>query len=131
MNLLLDTHIWIWNDLAPHKISSRVAQELASSNNELWLSPVSIWELVLLIEKKKLRLVVDIHQWVADSARDLALKEVPLTWDVAQELPFVSLSHGDPADRFLVATARTFNLTLVTGDQALLSLPNLNVLANV
>jgi PIN domain nuclease of toxin-antitoxin system len=34
MNLLLDTHIWIWNDLQAEKISSQVAQELASSSNE-------------------------------------------------------------------------------------------------
>jgi PIN domain nuclease of toxin-antitoxin system len=59
MNLLLDTHIWIWNDLQPEKISSLVAKELASASNELWLSPVSIWELILLIEKKRLSLRQD------------------------------------------------------------------------
>jgi len=69
------------------------------------------------VEKKKLPLTVELHQWVADSARDLALEEVPLTWEVAEELPFLRLSHGDAADRFLVATARAFQLTLVTGNQ--------------
>jgi PIN domain nuclease of toxin-antitoxin system len=56
MNLLLDTHIWIWNHLAPEKISSEVNGILAASENELWLSPVSVWELIMLVEKKRLEL---------------------------------------------------------------------------
>ncbi len=130
MNLLLDTHIWLWNDLQPEKISSRVAQELASSHNELWLSPVSLWELLLLVEKKRLELHQQFNQWVSESIRDLGLREAPLTWDVVQELRFTILSHGDPADRFLVATARTFDLTLITSDQKILCLPDLKLLPN-
>ena len=131
MNLLLDTHIWIWNDLQPEKISSAVAKELASPDNELWLSPVSIWELSLLLEKKRLSLRQDLHVWVAESAKDLNLKEVPFTWEVANELRFATLRHGDPADRFLVATARMYDMTLVTADDKLHNLPNLKVLSNV
>ncbi len=63
MNLLLDTHIWIWNHLAPWKISSEVNGILAASQNELWLSPVSIWELLVLLEKKRLELDKDPHDW--------------------------------------------------------------------
>lgn len=131
MNLLLDTHIWIWNDLQPEKISSKVAGELANSVNELWLSPVSIWELVLLLEKKKLKLRQDPALWVRESVRDLNLNEAPFTWEVAQELPFTVLSHRDPADRFLVATAKVYDMTLVTSDEKLFSVANLRVLANV
>jgi PIN domain nuclease of toxin-antitoxin system len=131
MNLLLDTHIWIWNDLQPEKLSSRVSQELANANNELWLSPVSIWELLLLVEKKRLKLDQEFHRWVSDSVRDLDLKEAPFGWDVAHELRFSILGHGDPADRFLVATARAYDMTLVTADQNLLRLPDLRLLPNV
>ncbi len=42
MNLLLDTHIWIWSDLQPENLSSEVALEVANTSNELWPSPVSI-----------------------------------------------------------------------------------------
>jgi len=38
MNLLLDTHIWIWNELEPWKITPDVNRELASPDNHLWLS---------------------------------------------------------------------------------------------
>jgi len=131
MNLLLDTHIWIWNDLQPEKLTSQVSQEIANANNELWLSPVSIWELLLLVEKKRLKLNQEFHRWVSESVRELDLKEVPVTWDVAHELRFSILQHGDPADRFLVATARAYDMTLITADQNLLRLPNLKVLPNV
>ena len=131
MNLLLDTHIWIWNDLQPERITSLVAKELADPSNELWLSPVSIWELVLLREKKKLQLRQDLGQWVRESVHDLDLKEAPFTWEVSHELPFTRLPHRDPADRFLVATARAYDMTLVTSDEKLLSVADLKVLSNL
>ena len=131
MNLLLDTHIWIWNDLQPENLSSEVSQEMANANKELWLSPVSIWELLLLVEKRRLKLNQEFHQWVSESVKDLDLKEAPFTWDVALELRFSILEHGDPADRFLVATARAYDMTLVTADQNILRLPNLKLLPNV
>jgi PIN domain nuclease of toxin-antitoxin system len=130
MNLLLDTHIWIWNHLAPEKISSEVNGILAASENELWLSPVSVWELIVLVEKKRLELEKDLHDWVQQSKRELMLQEAPLSWEVAHELRFTVLKQRDPADRFLVATARVYDLTLVTADERLVNVPGLSVLQN-
>lgn len=130
MNLLLDTHIWIWSHLAPEKISSEVNGILAASENELWLSPVSVWELIMLVEKKRLELEKDLHDWVQQSRRELMLQEAPLSWEVADELRFTILKQRDPADRFLVATARVYDLTLVTADERLMNVPGLSVLQN-
>jgi PIN domain nuclease of toxin-antitoxin system len=130
MNLLLDTHIWIWNHLAPEKISSEVSAMLAAAENELWLSPVSVWELIVLVEKKRLELEKDLHDWVQQSKGELMLQEAPLSWEVADELRFTILRQPDPADRFLVATARVYDLTLVTADEHLMSVPGLRVLQN-
>jgi len=52
MKLLLDTHIWTWSQLEPWRITSEVTKKLGDPRNELWLSPVSIWELVLLVEEE-------------------------------------------------------------------------------
>jgi len=131
MNLLLDTHIWIWNDLQPEKLTSEVAQQLASTANELWLSPVSIWELILLVEKKRLALRQDFHVWIKESAQDLDLKEAAFSWEVAQELRFTMLGYADPADRFIPATAKAYDMTLVTADERLVKVPGLKVLANL
>jgi len=130
MNLLLDTHIWIWNHLAPEKISSEVTGILAASENELWLSPVSVWELIVLVEKKRLELDRDLHDWVQQSKKELALQEAPLSWEVADELRLTILKQRDPADRFLVATARVYDLTLVTADEHLMNVPGLSLLQN-
>ena len=53
MRLLLDTHIWVWSLLDPSRLSRRVRAELESPDNELWLSPISAWELLVLIEKSR------------------------------------------------------------------------------
>jgi PIN domain nuclease of toxin-antitoxin system len=130
MNLLLDTHIWIWNDLEPWKITSDVNRELGSPENQLWLSPVSIWETIVLLEKRRISLKQDFGVWVNESMKALQLQKAALTWEVAHELRFTLLPHRDPADRFLVATAKVYDLTLVTSDERLLNTPGLRVLAN-
>ena len=130
MRLLLDTHIWIWNHMTPEKLTSEVARELTRAENERFLSPVSIWEMAVLLQKRRIHLQQDFGEWFKMSVEDLELIEAPLHWEVAHELRFTLLSHRDPADRFLVATAKVYDLTLVTADERLLSVPGLHVLAN-
>jgi PIN domain nuclease of toxin-antitoxin system len=132
MKLLLDTHIWIWSLEEPWKLSPDVTKELTEPGNTLYLSPVSIWELSLLLERKRVVLQqnLDLGQWCKLSVQQLALQEAPFTWDVAAELPFTRFLHRDPGDRFLVATAKAFDLTLVTADERMLEVPELKVLAN-
>ena len=130
MNLLLDTHIWLWGYLEPHKLTSEVARELANPENSRFLSPVNIWETVVLLEKRQFELHQDFGQWFRKSREELHLMEAPITWEVAHELRFTMLGHRDPADRFLVATAKVYDLTLVTADERLTQVRGLKVLAN-
>ncbi|MGB7282663.1 MAG: type II toxin-antitoxin system VapC family toxin [Candidatus Acidiferrum sp.] len=130
MKLLLDTHIWIWNYTAPEKLTSEVAREIANPEHDRFLSPVSIWEIVVLLEKKRIELNQDFGEWFSQSQKDLNLLEAPLTWEVAHELRFTMLGYRDPGDRFLVATAKVFDLTLVTSDERLIKVPGLSVLPN-
>jgi PIN domain nuclease of toxin-antitoxin system len=128
LKLLLDTHIWIWSQLAAQKLSARVRQALENEANEAWLSPVSVWELLLLVEKRRVVLDRDLGDWVKQSAA--TLKEAPLTIETVLEATRFTLPHDDPADRFLVATARTFGLTLVTSDARLLACKAVPTLPN-
>jgi PIN domain nuclease of toxin-antitoxin system len=130
MNLLLDTHIWIWSVLEPQRLSTRVARELTNSENQLWLSSVSVWELLLLHRKRRIRLEDEVGSWVRATLDMLQLNEAPLTIDVALEVSAVNLPHGDPADHFLVAAAKVFGLTLVTADAALIQEARIPILAN-
>jgi PIN domain nuclease of toxin-antitoxin system len=52
LRILLDTHVLIWSAAEPEKIPEEVAKELEDEQNELWFSPISIWEIMLLAEKK-------------------------------------------------------------------------------
>ena len=130
MRLLLDTHIWIWSLLEPAKLSRRVRAELETAENELWLSPVSVWELLILIEKGRVAVDKDPVPWVAEVSRTVALREAPLTHEVAVESRVIDLPHQDPVDRFLAATARVYDLTLVTADDRLLGSRRITTLAN-
>ena len=130
MKLLLDTHIWLWATLDPDRLTRRVAKALADPANELWLSPVSVGELLVLLRKGRLTLPDDVAEWVAKSMLDLQLTEAPLTVEVALAISTLNFPHGDPADHFLAATAKVFNLTLVTGDQHLVNLTRIRTLPN-
>jgi PIN domain nuclease of toxin-antitoxin system len=64
MKLLLDTHIFLWSLLNPSQLSKRVVDELEKPSNELWLSPISTWEIVLLNEKGRIVLDPDPATWL-------------------------------------------------------------------
>jgi len=130
MKLLLDTHIWLWSLGEPHRLSKRVAKELDDRQNELWLSPISIWEAFLLFRKKRIQISTDFATWLANSLSELPVVEAPLTFEVARTLPTVALPHEDPADLFLAATAKAFGLTLLTADRNLIKTEGISVLAN-
>jgi PIN domain nuclease of toxin-antitoxin system len=128
VKLLLDTHIWLWSLGEPKRLSGRVQGELKDPNNELWLSPVSIWEALLLQARGRIHLHGSVREWAAKATSHF--REAPLTHEIvvaAHELPF---QHSDPADRFLAATAEILNLTLVTADHRLLGLGKISTLAN-
>lgn len=130
MKLLLDTHIWVWSVLEPERLSPRVARQLVNPHNEIWLSAVSIWELRLLHDKGRVKLIPDAVTWINDNLGRLNIREAPLTFEVALSISSLNLPHNDPADGFIAATAKVFGLTLVTADEQLAKLKDIAVLPN-
>ena len=130
MRLLLDTHIWIWSLLAPERLGTRVSRALRDPRHELWLSPISVWEAMLLAERGRVTVAEAPAAWVERVLRALPAREAPLTHEVAIRSRLVNLPHPDPADRFLAATALVHDLTLVTADARLLHLKGIRTLAN-
>lgn len=128
MNLLLDTHVWIWSLTASRKLGRRFARELTSARNELWLSPVSIWEALLLAEAGRVSIPQDPHRYLENVLAEQGYREAPVTHEVAFESRRMSLATEDPADRFLAATAMVYDLTLVTADERLLACPEIRTL---
>jgi PIN domain nuclease of toxin-antitoxin system len=130
MKLLLDTHIWLWALLDPDRLSPAVRAALASSENELWLSPISVWEAHLLAERGRVQIDSAPAEWVERMVQALPRREAALTTDIAVASRRLALSHEDPADRFLAATAQVLGLTLVTADARLTSSTEYAVMAN-
>jgi PIN domain nuclease of toxin-antitoxin system len=130
VKLLLDTHIWIWSLLTPAKVASSVAAEMRNPTNELWLSPVSLWELVLLVEKNRLRLDENPVDWARKSMQELPVQEALLTHEIALATHSLSQPLRDPADRLLLATAKIMGLTLVTADDHLRRASDCKILSN-
>lgn len=130
MKLLLDTHIWLWSLAEPGKLGRRVKSAIARAGNELWVSPISVWELLVLAEHGRVKLDDEPRKWIAEALARTPAQEAVLNFDVAIRSREIALAHSDPADRFLVATASVYGLTLVTADESLISAKLCPILAN-
>jgi len=119
MKLLLDTHIFVWTIANPSRLSRRAAKVIADLRNELWISPVTTWEILFLNRKGRLKLNEDPVSWFSAALSRMPFREAPLTHEVALASDAIVLPHRDPADTFLAATAKVYDLTLVTADENL------------
>lgn len=126
MPFLLDTHVWLWGVNEPDRLPASLRRELESASEPPRLSPISFWEVVLLAEKGRIALAPNPRAWLRDAAR--TVREVPLTFEVAAASRQLHLDHDDPADRFIVATAKVFGLRLVTADARLLRCPDVETI---
>lgn len=129
MKLLLDTHIWLWYLLKNPKLSTNLQNAIADPSNELWLSPISIWEAIILAEKNRISLQPDINTWIDLALKNLGTLEAPLNHDIAILSRQIELPHQDPADRFIAATAIYYDLHLATVDTNLVGLSWLRTLS--
>jgi PIN domain nuclease of toxin-antitoxin system len=98
-------------------------------STELWLSPLSVWELLMLCRKGRLAVQGDPHEWLVQAMAVAGIKDAGLTFEIAQETDRFRLPHKDPIDRFLVATARVLEMTLITADRKLIDAKKCEILA--
>jgi len=129
LKLLLDTHVILWSAAEPERFPAEVAEELENELNELWFSPISVWEILLLAEKGRVVLEAGIGNRIRKMFQRLPFREAVINQEVAIQSRYVDLLHQDPADRFLAATAMVYDLTLVTADKRLISSEQFPVLA--
>jgi PIN domain nuclease of toxin-antitoxin system len=119
LKILLDTHIWLWYLLGDRKLSIELQQIISSEINEIWLSPISVWETLILAEKGRIELDSDPSTWIKRYLRILDVKEARLTYEIVMLSRQLELSHQDPVDRFIAATAVHLDLILATVDTRL------------
>lgn len=119
--MLLDTHVWLWAATRSPRLKAHVARQLASPDSPLYLSPISVWEVAALGAKGRLGDLRADPRWLDDLLEWGPLSAAPLRFAVAREAAMLDWSHKDPADRFLVATARILSLVLVTADERIIN----------
>lgn len=124
--VLLDTHTLIWivrgDPLSPPAVEAVVA---AVAEEQLFVSVASAWEVGLLSGRGRSVESVDFHQdpkqWFARAVTAARARVLPLEADFAIDASLLPEPlHRDPADRMLIASARSENLVLVTRDKAIL-----------
>jgi PIN domain nuclease of toxin-antitoxin system len=117
LKLLLDTHVWLWSLLDPQRLSAAAKQAVSDEETELCLSPISTWETLVLARKGRVELQPSPREWVLEALRLSALNPAPLSHSVAvRSEALEGFGSGDPADRFLVATALEQEMSLITAD---------------
>ena len=123
--LLLDTHVWIWvvEGVAAELARPAVARiERASVAGAIRVAAISVWEVAMLEARGRLRLALEIDEWVRQALTAPGTQLVPHLPEIAIDsarLP--GDPEGDPADRILIATARRIGASLVTRDERVLA----------
>lgn len=123
MTLLLDTCAVIWScddhGLAPQAI------EVIESHNQagglVYVSPISAWEIGMLLEKQRLSITEAPEKWLDRllNKPNVKLADMPVSMMLSCGTLPGSL-HDDPADRIIIATAREYGMRIVTRDQKIL-----------
>ena len=121
--IVLDTHAWIWFISNPDLLSKRAkkAVNAAVEYKSILISSISAWELALLVIKKRIKLTLDLTDWIAKSESLPFIQFMPVTNSIAVKSVNLPLPlHPDPVDRIIIATALSVGAPLVTKDKKLL-----------
>lgn len=123
IQLLLDTHVWLWLISGEKTLSSKSLSIIQTANETqtLYLSDISLWEMSMLASKNRIILNQPVLAWIHMAIKLTGVRLIRLTSEIcveSTELP--GMFHGDPADRLIVATARVMNLHLMTRDAKIL-----------
>ena len=120
MRLLIDTHVFLWLETEPERVAKATRTILENTDNALYLSVVSGWEIAIKHAIGKLALPTDPPTYVpARVARD-GFRQLDVTMAHALAVWSLPAHHDDPFDRLLVAQAQVEGLTLVTSDERIM-----------
>ena len=129
--IVLDTHAWVWFISNPELLSERAKRYLDAAVEEkaIMISSISVWEVALLIAKKRLILTLELNDWIAKSEMLPFFKFIPVDNSVAiKSVNLPQPLHSDPADRIIIATAISLGAPIVTKDEKILNYPHVQTI---
>jgi len=123
LKCLLDTHVWLWMVDDPTLLPDHILPIVSNVENyPLCLSAISVWEVAKKVSLGKLEVSIPVRDWIIKATRSPFINLLPLSIDVSLESTMLPGDfHRDPADQIIVATARCFDLTLLTADQKIIN----------
>lgn len=116
MNLLLDTHIFLWWDGPFHLLSPQTRTLCSDPNNVLFLSMASLWEMQIKVQLGKMSFQHSLSKTIQDQQQNNGLRILPITLQHVYALDTLPLHHKDPFDRLIIAQAQAENMTLLSAD---------------
>jgi PIN domain nuclease of toxin-antitoxin system len=119
MRVLLDTHCWLWMQVAPGRLSKRAAEVVTQVDNELFLSAASSWEISIKWALGKLPLPTPPDEYVPSRMQRQGIRGLTVQHGHALATVHLPLHHRDPFDRLLIAQAQLEKLLLLTADRQL------------
>jgi PIN domain nuclease of toxin-antitoxin system len=120
VNLLLDTHVFLWWDSQDRALNADNRAVIADPANQVFISAASIWEIAIKHRLKKL----DFRGSAVAAIGANGFHELPILPIDAENAGALAWQHNDPFDRMLVAQARRLTFTLATADAAIRTYPN-------
>jgi PIN domain nuclease of toxin-antitoxin system len=129
--IVLDTHAWVWFVSNPELLSKKAtaAVEDAVSENRVFISSISAWEVALLVAQGRLELTMEVGQWVAKSESLPFFQFVPVNNAIAvKSVALQGPLHADPADRIIIATAHSLGASIITKDKRLRNYPHIKTI---
>jgi PIN domain nuclease of toxin-antitoxin system len=115
VNLLLDTHAFLWFVTGDERLSARARQAMENADAELFLSAASIWEMAIKSCLGRLTLPAPLSEYVAEKLEH-GFRVLPVDWTHAVAVEKMPFHHRDPFDRLLVAQAVAEGMPLVSAD---------------
>lgn len=124
MDLLLDTHAFLWWSLADSRTRASWVEHIADPANTVYLSAATAWEVSIKRRAGKLRF----EQSTVEAASFHSFTWLPITPGDAEAAGSLDWDHRDPFDRMLVAQAIGHDLVIVTADDTVRNAPGVRVL---
>lgn len=116
MKILLDTHIFLWLQFNPEKLSSKIIDNYQNTINEIFLSYGSIWEMQIKLQLGKLEFSIDLDEVIEKQLNNGYIKLLPIQLNHILRLKHIPFHHKDPFDRIIISQAICENLIIATTD---------------
>lgn len=123
MNILLDTHIFLWLNDAPEKPSQPALDACQNVDNTLYLSLASVWEMQIKQQLGKLQLSETLQTLITTQQQQNGLQLLPIELEHIEGLCHLPSQHRDPFDRMLIAQSITEQMLIISADQAFTGYP--------